>query len=136
MDAIEVTRSIELDLQPGELWELIGDGERWADWMVDDVAVDVSPGSMGVVTEGGERRAVRIDEVDEGERVAFEWWPAGRLDESSTVELRIVPARRGTVLEVVETFPAAARLSALAAASAWNARVLGLGSLRRMLVAV
>ena len=61
--------------------------------MVDDAAVEVVPGSTGVVTDGDEDREVRIERVDEGERVSFEWWPAGQPDQSSSVELVIVPAR-------------------------------------------
>ncbi len=114
-DTIEVTRSIELEVEPDELWELISDGEHWVDWMVDTANVEVSPGATGTVTDGDEQREVRIDRVDEGERISFDWWPAGRRDRASSVELHIVPARYGTVLEIVETFPATQRLTASAA---------------------
>jgi uncharacterized protein YndB with AHSA1/START domain len=135
-DAVAVTRSIELDAEPDELWELIGDGERWADWMVDTATIEVRPGGTGTVTDGDERRDVRIDEVDLGERVSFEWWPAGRRDQSSSVVLHVIPARRGSVLEIVETYPAAARLSASIAPSLWHRRIGDLlTQLRRMLVA-
>ena len=134
-EAIEVTRSIELDLQPGEVWDLIGDGARWAEWMVDTAEVEVSPGATGDVTDAGVHRDVRIDRVDDGRRVSFEWWPAGRRDEASSVDLRIAPAPHGTVLEIVETFPAFGRLSASAAVTSWPARARRLGALRRMLVA-
>jgi uncharacterized protein YndB with AHSA1/START domain len=133
-DSVEVTRSIELELEPDQLWELIADGERWADWMVDSAAVDVSPGATGDITDAGERRGVRIDRVDEGRRITFEWWPADRRDQVSSVELRIVVAPRGAVLEIVETFPARAQLSAQAAATAWRARTRCLQALRPMLV--
>ena len=122
-DTVEITRSIELDLDPDELWELIGDGERWAEWMVDTANIEVSPGASGAVTDGDEQRDVRIDEVDHGERVSFEWWPAGRRDQASSVELRIVPARHGSVLEIVETFPATVGLSASVALASWHSRV-------------
>ena len=134
-DTVEVTRSIELDTDTDELWELIGDGDRWADWMVDAADVEVSPGATGTVTDGDEQRDVRIGEVDDGERVAFEWWPTGRRDQASSVVLHIVPAWRGAVLEIVETYPAAVHVSASTASSLWHRRLRHLGTRRRMLVA-
>jgi uncharacterized protein YndB with AHSA1/START domain len=135
-DRVDITRSIELDLEPDEVWELIGDGERWADWMVDASDVDVVPGGGGRVGDAAERRDVHIDTVATGERVAFEWWPVGRRDEASAVDLRIVPTTHGTVLEVVETFPARSTAIAMSAAvSRWQARFSGLHASRRMLIA-
>ena len=132
---VAITRTVELDLSPDELWEMIGDGDRWADWMVDVASVEVVPGSTGVVTDGDEDRAVRIERVDEGERISFQWWPTGQPDQSSAVDLVIVPARHGSVLEIVETFPVGATASAAAATTAWPTRAHVLGALRRMLVA-
>jgi uncharacterized protein YndB with AHSA1/START domain len=134
-DTIEVTRSIELEFEPDEVWELISDGEHWVDWMVDTANVEVSPGATGTVTDGDEQREVRINRVDEAERISFDWWPAGGRDRASSVELHIVPTRYGTVLEVVESFPATQRLTASAASSRWHARVRYLATSRRMLVA-
>ena len=133
-NAIEITRSIELDLGPADVWELIGDGDGWADWMVDTAIIDVAPGSTGAVIDDDEQRDVRIDHVDEGERVMFEWWPSGRRDHASSVVLHIVPTRRGTMLKVVETFPAVS-LSASVVSSSWHRRLTHLDARRRMLVA-
>jgi uncharacterized protein YndB with AHSA1/START domain len=121
-EVIEVTRTIELDGDPGDVWDLVVDGDRWSEWMVDDAAVEVAPGSAGHVDDDGGRREVRIETVNEGEGVSFEWWPAGRRDLASTVELRILPAPPGAVLEVVESFPASGTLGARAAHRAWRAR--------------
>jgi uncharacterized protein YndB with AHSA1/START domain len=135
-ERVDVTRSIELDLEPDHVWELIGDGERWADWMVDAADVEVAPGGGGTVVDGDESRDVRIDTVDAGERVTFDWWPVGRPDEASSVELRIVPAVSRTVLEVVETFPAGRTTIAMSAAAAtWRVRAVALQASRRTLVA-
>ncbi len=109
---VAITRTVELDLAPDELWEMIGNGDRWADWMVDTATLDVAPGGTGLVTDGDEDREVRIERVDEGERISFQWWPVGQPDQSSSVDLVILPARHGTVLEIVETFPAGTTLSA------------------------
>jgi uncharacterized protein YndB with AHSA1/START domain len=131
---VAITRTVELDLSPDELWEMIGDGDRWADWMVDSGTVDVTPGATGLITDGDEDRVVRIERVDEGQRISFAWWPVAQPDRASAVDLVIIPARHGSVLEIVETFPAGTTLSALAT-TAWPARVHVLGALRRMLVA-
>jgi hypothetical protein len=134
-ERIEVTRWIELDLEPDEVWDVIGEGERWADWMVDVSALEVAPGSTGHVVDAGEHREVRIDEIVVGERVAFEWWPAGRPDAASSVELRIVHVPRRTVLEVVETFPVRLDLSASVATSRWVLRAQHLSARRGLLLA-
>ena len=135
-DRVDITRSIELDLEPRDVWELIGDGERWAEWMVDAADVDVVPGGGGQVRDVEGHRDVRIETVTEGERIAFEWWPVGRPDEASTVDLRIVPSSHGAVLEVVETFPATRAVTAVSAAAArWRVRAGSLHASRRLLLA-
>jgi uncharacterized protein YndB with AHSA1/START domain len=132
---VAITRTVELDLSPEELWQMIGDGDRWADWMVDTAAVDVVPGATGVVTDADEERAVRIERVDEGERVSFKWWPVAQPDRASSVDLVVLPVQHGTVLEIIETFPIGTTLSAAVHTAAWSTRVNVLGGLRRILVA-
>ena len=135
-ERVDITRSIGLDLEPGDVWELIGDGERWADWMVDTADVEVAPGAGGSVVDGDETREVRIDTVDAGERISFDWWPIGHPDQASSVDLRIVPAVHETLLEVVETFPANRTAVAMSAAAAtWRVRAVTLQAARRMLLA-
>jgi uncharacterized protein YndB with AHSA1/START domain len=132
---VAITRTVELDLSPDELWEMIGDGDRWADWMVDAAELDIEPGAIGVVTDGDEERVVRIDRVDDGQRLSFAWWPVAQPDRGSAVDLVILPAARGSVLEIVETFPTGSTLSASVATTSWPARVHVLEAVRRMLVA-
>jgi uncharacterized protein YndB with AHSA1/START domain len=134
-DTVEVNRSIELDLEPGEVWDLIGNGERWSRWMVDEADVEVVPGALGHVVDGEESRRVHIDRVEDGERVSFTWWPQDRADAASSVDLHVVPTTGGTVLEVVERFPARSTASASALASRWQLRSLILRNLRLVLVA-
>jgi uncharacterized protein YndB with AHSA1/START domain len=133
--AVEVTRAVELDVDPAEAWDLIGDGEGWAGWMVDEASVEVAPGGGGDVVDDGERRDVRIDDVVDGERVAFTWWPAGQPGSASSVELRIVTAVPATVLEIVETFPARSTVAASVATVRWSVRALCAVALRRLPVA-
>jgi uncharacterized protein YndB with AHSA1/START domain len=132
---VAITRTVEVDLSQDELWEMIGDGDRWTDWMVDTATLDVVPGATGLVTDGDEARDVRIERVEPGERVSFKWWPVGQPDQSSSVDLVIVPARHGAMLEVVETFPTRTTLSAALVTIAWPARLHILGAVRPMLVA-
>ena len=100
-----VTRTVELDMSPEDLWPLVGDGAHWSDWMVDESVVDVAPDGEGQVREDGVDRGVRISEVVEGERVRFDWWPTDRPDSVSTVELVVMPRESGVVLHIAETFP-------------------------------
>ena len=62
---------------------------------------------------------MRIDHVEEFRSVAFTWWPQTRPDQVSTVELVVVPARRGTRLHVTETYASA---GAVASSLAWDVR--------------
>lgn len=119
-DAVTVTRQVELDTTTDELWSLVSDGERWAEWLVDAGSVDVTPGADGVVIDDGERRDVRVHTVEHGRRVTFEWWTD---DERSQVELELVPAGERTGLRITETFACAGRAAARASA-AWDVRLL------------
>ena len=119
-----VSRDIDLDLPAGELWSLIGDGEGWETWLVDEAGVAVEPGATGVVRDQGETREVRMDDVVAGERVSFEWWPVGRPSDASAVELVVAPSPSGAVLRVTETFPPRNTARASAARFTWEVRAL------------
>ena len=116
-----VTRDIVLDLPADAAWELIGDADGWADWMVDGADVTVAPGAEGTVREDAGERQVRVCEVIEGERVSFEWWPTGHEDVASVVELAVIPTPVGAGLRIIETFPAPRQLAATASI-AWEVR--------------
>jgi uncharacterized protein YndB with AHSA1/START domain len=125
MDApLIVSRDIDLDVSAGELWSLIADGAGWESWLVDEAEVTVETGATGVVRDHGETREVRLDDVVAGERVSFEWWPAGRPSEASAVELVVAPAPLGAVLHVTETFPPGSMAQASAASFTWEVRAL------------
>lgn len=136
MDApTTVTRRIDTDLEPEELWSLVVDGDRWADWMVDGADVDVHEGADGRVTDAGANRDVHIREVSDGDHVAFDWWPSGSPEHASRVDLRVLPAPGGASLLIVEMFPAALTMEASASARTWSARATRLlGCLRAPLL--
>ena len=125
-DATRVSRTVDTDLAPDELWDLVTDGAGWATWMVDDAAVTVEPGADGTVVDDGVARSVHIDRRDDGDaagdrRVGFTWWPQDRPDLVSAVELVVLPATGGSRLRVTETFASA---SAPGTALAWDVRFL------------
>ena len=72
----------------------------------------------------GQTREVRLDDVVAGERVSFEWWPAGRPGDASAVELVVAPSPSGAVLHVTETFPPQSTARASAAWFTWEVRAL------------
>jgi uncharacterized protein YndB with AHSA1/START domain len=117
-----VRRDIEIDLAAEELWALVTDG--WEQWLVDAADVTVEPGGRGVVRDDEADKAVRIDEVVDGERISFEWWPATRPADRSAVELVVVPTPSGALLRVTETFSPPTRAMAIAAAFRWEVRAV------------
>ena len=121
-DDLTITRDIELDLSEEQLWELIGNGEAWSQWMTDASDVAVVPGGEGEVVDDGERRHVRVDDVVPGHRVGYRWWPAAEPDAVSTVELVIVPRPDGSTLRISETL----RAQASNAAMRWAVRAVAL----------
>src|SRR3712207_4706077 len=94
-----ITREVELPLEADEAWEAVTELEEW---LVDDADLTLEPGEEGTLRlpDGEERRAV-VEEVAEGERLAFWWWAEDTV--ATRVELTLVPAVGGTVVRVVES---------------------------------
>jgi uncharacterized protein YndB with AHSA1/START domain len=124
-DDLTITRDIDLDLSEQELWEMIGDGDSWSQWLTDAADVAVVPGGEGEVVDDGERRFVHVDDVVPGRRVSYRWWPATEPDAVSSVELLVVPRSGGSTLRVRETIQAS---SAASAALRWEVRAVVLWS--------
>ena len=123
-DPTRVSRTVDTDLAPDELWDLVTDGAAWATWMVDTADVAVEPGADGTVVDDGVARTVHIDRRDDraGDRcVGFTWWPQDRPDLVSAVELVVLPASSGSRLRVTETFASAAPTRT---SPAWDVRLL------------
>ncbi len=134
-DTTVVTRNVDLELSGEDVWYLVGDGNGWVEWMVDEADVVVEPGAEGTVTDGDIERGVRVTEVVEGERVCFVWWPSGDEDATSTVELVVGSTTGGAALRIVETFPAPREIAVTRAATTWAIRGSCLRACSRMLVA-
>ncbi len=101
-----------------ELWQAVSEAEQLAVWLGDEVELEVRPGGRGTVVDDGERRRVVIDEVVDGQRLSFTWWP--ELDDTARpgrcvagapthVELEVVPLDGGSRLIIRETVPLASR---------------------------
>jgi uncharacterized protein YndB with AHSA1/START domain len=121
-----VRRETVLDAPRDAVWALVADPEGLATWLADDVALDaVEPGASGTVTEGGERRHVTIEEVEDRRRVALSWCAPG--GEPSLVELTLDDAADGdgetprTRMVVVEIPLVTLRVAAVTAVRAATA---------------
>jgi uncharacterized protein YndB with AHSA1/START domain len=94
---MDVTREIELDAPPEEVWDALTDENRLSEWFANDVDLDPEPGGEGTFRwDNGEVRHAVVEEVVPLERFTFTW------DESRVeIELEEIPA--GTRVTVVES---------------------------------
>jgi uncharacterized protein YndB with AHSA1/START domain len=101
-----VTREVVLPVEPEEAWADVSEAERLAEWMDEDVELDLVEGGEVRI---GDRSGV-VHEIDDGRRIRF---TSGDSEITFTVE----PVGGGSRVRVVETGPvmlAAPRLHALA----------------------
>jgi len=97
---MEVVREIEIEAEPGDVWDALTDADRLEEWFANDVELDPRPGGRGVFRwDNGESREAVVESVDEGERIVL------RFDDDGVVDLRVLPAERGSVVRVRETSP-------------------------------
>ena len=99
----QIDRSIDLDLEADELWELVSTADGWSRWLTETADLDVEPGAVGDVTDGQATKRVRVDAVEPRRRIGFTWWTDADPSDAATVELRIedvsVTARRLHIVE-------------------------------------
>jgi uncharacterized protein YndB with AHSA1/START domain len=99
-----VTRQVDVEVSPDELWQAITDDDERAAWWGGDTSLDLRPGGDGHATDpDGTVRRIRVDEVEPGRRLAYRWWTDD--DDGSSVELLVVPRPDGSRLTVTETRP-------------------------------
>ncbi len=97
----EVTRSIELDAAPAEVWDALTEETLLAEWLADEVEIEAEPGGEIVCRYAdGEERRGEVELVEEAERLAWSWWRDGSL---SRVELVLDAVGERTRLTVFET---------------------------------
>jgi uncharacterized protein YndB with AHSA1/START domain len=98
---MEVTREIELDAPPDEVWEVLTEPEQLEQWFANDVEFDLDRGGVFRWDDGDERHAV-VEEVDAERRLAIRWWDPDGI-EVSEVTFTLEPVPAGTRLVVTET---------------------------------
>jgi uncharacterized protein YndB with AHSA1/START domain len=112
-----VTRSVELDAAPAEVWDALTEEVLLREWLADEVELEVEPGGEIVCRYAdGEERRGEVELVEEAERLSWSWWREG--DEApSRVELVLDAVAAGTRLTVIETVPLRSAGPLLAAAA-------------------
>ena len=96
-----IYREIVLPATREDVWHALTDPDELAEWFANEAELELRPGG-GVRfrwSNGEERRAI-VTEVEDGERLAFEW------EDEGEVAFTLVDDDAGTLLTVEETFPA------------------------------
>jgi uncharacterized protein YndB with AHSA1/START domain len=103
-DAERVSRSVELDAAPAEVWDALTEAALLAEWLADEVEIEAEPGGAIVCRYAdGEERRGEVELVEEAERLAWSWHRDG--GGSSRVELVLDAVAERTRLTVIETAP-------------------------------
>jgi len=101
----EVTREIQLDAAPDEVWRALTDPEQLAGWLGTGAEIEERPGgALAIDTEDGPREGW-VEEIEQGRRLSL-WWSAGD-DDASRVQFDLEQTLGGTRLVVTETRPLA-----------------------------
>ena len=73
----QVTREIELDAAPDEVWEALTDPEQLAGWLGAEAEIERAPGrALAIETEDGPREGW-VEEYEPARRLSI-WWSARR----------------------------------------------------------
>jgi uncharacterized protein YndB with AHSA1/START domain len=99
-----VSRSVELDAAPAEVWGALTEEALLAEWLADEVEIEAEPGGAIVCRYAdGEERRGEVELVEEAERLAWSWRREGGGE--SRVELVLDAVADGTRLTVIEQAP-------------------------------
>jgi len=99
-----VTRSVELDAAPAEVWDALTEEALLGEWLADEVELEAEPGGEIVCRYAdGEERRGEVELVEEAERLAWEWRREGGAP--SRVELVLDAVADRTRLTIIETAP-------------------------------
>lgn len=96
-----VDRHRRIDAPPGRVWRVLEHRDLRRRMLGGDLDVELAPGATGTFDDGDTRWPVRVEEVDAPRRLAFEW---GEGDDTSQVDIRLVPAGDATEVHVTEVF--------------------------------
>jgi uncharacterized protein YndB with AHSA1/START domain len=138
-NAEQVTRSVDLEAAPAEVWDALTEEALLGEWLADEVELEAEPGGEIVCRYAdGEERRGEVELVEEAERLAWSWW---REDDASPtrVELVLDAVAEGTRLTVIETAPLRATGPLLGAAplaaGAWGPPLARLRAAVRLVLA-
>ena len=130
-----VTRCVDLDAAPAEVWDALTEQALLAEWLADEVEFEAEPGGEIVCRYAdGEERRGEVELVEEAERLAWSWWREDG-EGPSRVELVLDAVADGTRLTVIETRSAVLETGALRAAGPLLAATWGT-PLARLRIAV
>jgi uncharacterized protein YndB with AHSA1/START domain len=138
--AEQVTRSVDLDAAPAEVWDALTEAALLGEWLADEVELEAEPGGEIVCRYAdGEERRGEVELVEEAERLAWSWW---RKDDPSPTRVELVldaVAETRTRLTVIETAPLRATGPLLGAtplaAGAWSPPLARLRAAVRLVLA-
>lgn len=102
--AVEVEVFLDLDASPDRVWRALTTDGGLAPWMGEGATVDPRPGGLVALPDpaGGATRRGRVERVDEGKRLDFDWWPALRPAEQTSVSITVSPTGSGCRVRVNE----------------------------------
>src|ERR1700712_1836175 len=133
-----VTRSVDLDAKPADVWDALTEEALLREWLADEVELSPEPGGEIVCRYAdGEERRGEVELVEEAERLAWSWWREDG-EGPSRVELVLDAVADGTRLTVIETAPLRASgplLAATALAVAWGPPLARLRAAVRLVLA-
>jgi uncharacterized protein YndB with AHSA1/START domain len=138
-NAERVTRSVDLDAAPAEVWDALTDEVLLREWLADEVELEAEPGGEIVCRYAdGEERRGEVELVEEAERLSWSWWRDGFAP--SRVELVLDAVADGTRLTVIETPTSSGTvgpllLAAPLAAASWDAPLARLRGAVRLVYA-
>jgi uncharacterized protein YndB with AHSA1/START domain len=103
-----IERELVLDASPREVWHALTDGEWLAEWLADEVTLELVPGGEARFRFGDTERTGWIEEIAPPDsrtngRLTFWWSDAEQI--ASRVELVVIEDDGGTRLRVTETRP-------------------------------
>jgi uncharacterized protein YndB with AHSA1/START domain len=136
VDAERVTRSVELDAAPAEVWDALTENVLLGEWLADEVELEAQPGGEIVCRYAdGEERRGEVELVEEAERLAWSWRRDGGAP--SRVELVLDAVADRTRLTIVETAPLrmSGPLLLAGAGATWGLPLARLGAAVRLVLA-
>lgn len=103
-DEDRIERSIILPQRRALVWEALTDPRLLGSWLQAFVDLDPRPGGHARFRpDHGPVRLGRVQDVRDGRRLAFTWWPEDIEEAATQVELTLGDEPGGTRLTIVET---------------------------------